>query len=436
MPDLDELYANDIRQAVEKSGNSRPWLLLLTVVAMFAALTYWASKAQLEEVARGDGQFVAAEENQQIQSLYPGIVAALHVREGEQVSAGQDLISIDDTNAASELAEVKQRIAALRARALRLTAEVEGKTRFDPQDRNLPADLQVAEQALFMARRDALQKEEAIAKQQLSQRQFELEEARSKVFELEQVIELTRRELDMANKLRKSGAMPELQLIRLQRQAQGELRERAMFEAGIPRIEAAIAEGKAKLVAILANYVARAREELTKTTGEVRILEQSLTRLQARVNHATLKAPKGGVVNALKISTIGAVVQQGDVLAEIVPVDDQLVIEARIRPQDVAFIRPGLKARVKVTAYDYTIYGDLPGVVNRISADTIEDRDGQIYYQVIIAILKNEIENKGKYLPVKTGMVASVDILTGSKTILDYLLKPIKKAKWESFRER
>ncbi|WP_316858158.1 HlyD family type I secretion periplasmic adaptor subunit [uncultured Cohaesibacter sp.] len=436
MPRIEERYANDVRQAMKASRAGWSWLFLLVIVVMLAGGGFWAANAHIGEVVRGQGRFIAAQENQLVQSLYPGVVSSIHVREGDQVSIGQDLISIDDTSALSELGEVRERIAALDVRKMRLMAEVNGTILDYSKRPDLPKLLCSEEFALYKVRQDALKQELAVANQQLAQRQIEKVENETKLREIEGTIELSNRELTLARDLNKTGSIPELQLIRLERQALSETREKAVLQASSPRILAAISEAKAKVSAVTSNYMARAREELAKVMGERNVLKESIIRLEAKVARTILKSPTNGIVNRMQIKSVGAVVQQGAVLVEIVPSDDNLLVQARVSPRDIAFIHPGQDARVKVTAYDYTIYGDLPARLERISADTVTDKEGQTYYQVIISVSKDDFGGKTKNLPIIPGMVASVDILTGSKTVMDYLLKPIKKAQWEALRER
>ncbi|WP_319498683.1 HlyD family type I secretion periplasmic adaptor subunit [uncultured Cohaesibacter sp.] len=436
MRGIEEQYANDVRQAMKTSRSGLSWLLLLTIVAMLIGGGFWAANASVDEVVRGQGRFIAAQENQLLQSLYPGVVSSVHVQEGDAVSVGQDVISIDDTSALSELGEVKERIAALDVRQMRLMAEVKG-TVLDYSDRpDLPQQLCDEELALYNVRQDALEQELAVARQQVAQRRIEMVENETKLREIVGTMNLTTRELELARDLNRTGSIPELQLIRLERQALAERREKAVLEASSPRIEAAIAEAQAKLSAVTSSYMARAREELAKSLGERNVLKESITRLQAKVARTVLRSPVNGIVNTMHVKTVGAVVQQGAVLVEIVPSDSDLRVQARVSPRDIAFIHPDQDARVKVTAYDYTIYGDLAAHVERISADTVTDKEGQTYYQVILKADKNGLGSKNKRLPIIPGMIASVDILTGSKTVMDYLLKPLKKAQWEALRER
>ncbi|MEM8878391.1 MAG: HlyD family type I secretion periplasmic adaptor subunit [Pseudomonadota bacterium] len=433
---VDEVFANDIRMALQRSRSTRSLTIILLVVALLGTLAFWASRAELEEVTRGSGRFIASQNNQLIQSLDPGVIAEIYVREGDQVELGQRLLLIDDTQARSELGEVRQKIISLQARRARLTAEIEDN---DPDFSALPdvPDVLIAqEQALFLSRRDTLQREIDVALQQRAQRRLEMAEAEAQLEGLNRTIELTDQELEMARRLQRSGAMPRLELIRLERQAQTEVRERTVLQTSLPRIQASISEAQARIDSIRSNYLTQAREELSTVASELAVLDESIERLNEKVERTLLASPVTGIVNAVPLTTIGAVVQPGATLVEIVPIDDALLVEAQISPQDVAFIHAGQKARIKVTAYDYTVYGSLDGSVERISADTITDEEGNSYYQVTIKTDQTSLETDTEDLPIIPGMVVQADILTGNKTVLDYLLKPIKRAQAEALRER
>jgi len=244
------------------------------------------------------------------------------------------------------------------------------------------------------------------------------------------------KELELTRDLHKRGVVPEIEMLRLERemaQNQGEL---AVVRASEPRAASAIEEARTTIATRHATFRADALEKLAKTRSDLAVIEETMRAARDRVVHAALKAPVRGVINKLNVTTIGAVVQPGQSIIEIVPIDDKLLIEARVRPQDVAFIRPQQEASVKLTAYDYRTYGALPGEVERISADTIADDKGGTYYRVIVRTAATHLQEGDRRLPVIPGMVATVDIRTGEKTVLDYLLNPLERVRHEAFRER
>lgn len=432
---LDETFANDVRSALEGRRMVRAWPLLIVLLALLIAAGVWARFATIEEVTTGDGRVIPSSQIQVVQPLEGGLVAEINVAEGDLVEAGQPLVRIDDTGFAAEMGEVHRRRAALLVRSKRLEAEAYGRP-LNLSGSGANATLVAGETALFKARSAALAQELSVTDQQLAQRQLEKVELEIRLDQTTATIELLDRELNKARDLQKHGAYPELELLKLERQAQGEKMEVAVLAASIPRTTAAIAEAMARRAAAVSGFQAKSHEELTRSIGELSVLEETIHAAEDKVRRTTLRAPLRGIINKLSVTTIGAVVRPGESIIEIVPLDDSLLIEARIRPKDVAFLHPGQDASVKVTAYDYTIYGDLPGKVERISADTITDEEGNTFYRVIVRTDKNYIGNESNSLPIIPGMVVSTSILTGKKTVLDYLLKPIIKARTEALRER
>ncbi|RMF03327.1 MAG: HlyD family type I secretion periplasmic adaptor subunit, partial [Alphaproteobacteria bacterium] len=244
------------------------------------------------------------------------------------------------------------------------------------------------------------------------------------------------REVELTRSLHARGVVPEVEMLRLERQAadlQGQLE---VVKRSVPRARAAMEEFKSRIDNARAGFRSEARERLSRARAELAIIEESIKAARDRVTRTALRAPVRGVVNKLNINTIGAVVQPGQDLIEIVPLDDKLLIEANVRPQDVAFIRPQQEASIKLTAYDYLVYGALEGEVERVSADTITDDKGETFYRVIVRTDRSHIRQAEGELPIIPGMVATVDILTGEKTVYDYLMKPIRRVRNEALRER
>jgi len=432
---LEDQFANDVRAALDQRRLVGIWpLLALTGLLLFGAW-YWAANAVLEEATIGDGRVIPSSQTQIVESLEGGLVADIFVSEGDVVEAGEPLVRIDDTSFAALLGELRQKREAVHLKSKRLEAEALGQPLSLPD--GAPGNVLVqGERALFDARASALQQELTVIEQQLAQRKLEKAELKTRLERSKASTALLEKELQKATDLSKLGAYPEMDLLRLEREAQDERLEIAVLEASLPRAEAAIEEAVARKTSARAGFQAKAHEDLTTALAELSVLDQSLLAAKDRVQRTTLRAPVRGIVNKLNIATVGAVIGSGETLAEIIPLDDSLLIESRIRPQDVAFLYPGQDARVRVTAYDYTIYGDLIGQVERISADTITDETGETYYRVILRTDKTHLGTEDDPLPIIPGMVVSSAILTGEKTVLDYLLKPIKKARSEALRER
>ncbi|WP_375568824.1 HlyD family type I secretion periplasmic adaptor subunit [Ahrensia marina] len=431
---VDEQFANDIRAALDQGGRTNLLPALVVVAAMIGGFIVWAQWATLEEVTTGLGRIVPTSQMQLIQPFEAGVVVQINAAEGDIVDAGQVLLRLDDTDARSALGELQQRQLVLEAKRARLQAEAQGdQPVFSPET---PMDILLGEQQLYNARQLALAQERAVIDEQLAQRNLERTELELRIEETAVAIELLDREVELARRLFDRRAIPEIDFLQRERAALAEQQELSVLRAQLPRTAAAIAEAEAQLANLDAQFASQARGELAQAIGDVAVIRQSILSAQQRLERTTLSSPVRGVVNALPVTTIGAVIRPGENVVEIVPLDEQLFVEAEIRPQDIAFISAGQDVSVKVTAYDYTVYGDLPGVVRRISADTFEDEQGESFYRVTVEIEDNSIGSETDPLPLIPGMVVTADVLTGQKTVMQYLLNPITRARNEALRER
>ncbi|GHC73293.1 HlyD family type I secretion periplasmic adaptor subunit [Limoniibacter endophyticus] len=370
--------------------------IIWVTAILLLTLGIWSYFAVLDEVSSGTGKIVPTTREQNIESLEGGILASLHVRQDQIVEPGQVLAQLDPTLTTSELDENAARYRAALASATRLQAEVSDTELNFPEALADFPELVAAEHRLFSARRNSLN-------ETLSW--------------IRQSIELVKSELAINEKLSDIGASSQVEVIRLKRE---------------------LVELQLKQEEVQSEYIVRAREELAKANAEVAALSSTLRGRTNRLERLTVRSPVRGVVKNIEVSTIGGVIPPNGKLMVIVPLDDQLLVEARISPRDIAFIHPGQRASVKITAYDYAIYGDLDGEVSTISPDTIQDEvDPEIfYYRVFIRTDKDKLVNDaGKEFPITPGMVATADIHTGSKTVLDYLIKPLNRAA-EAMRER
>ncbi len=323
---------------------------------------------------------------------------------------------------------------ALLAKAERLRALSEGRP-FSPADERLqkiPAILE-HERTLYLSNREELDVQLHIADQQLTQRRQELEEARSRHNQLTQNLELVTREFTVSEPLASSGAVSEIDLLRLKREMVRLSGERAQTESQIKRLQSAVVEARRNIQEVDLNFRNRIGAELSDVMGKVSSLAAGSTTLSDRVQHAEIKSPVRGTIKSLFINTLGAVVNPGKEVVEVIPLDDTLLLEAKVKPQDIAFLGPGQEALVKFTAYDFAIYGGLKAVVEHIGADTVTDERGNAFY--VIRVRTHE-SGFGKDLPIIPGMVAQVDVITGKKTILNYLLKPVMRAKANALSER
>jgi len=416
MPPSDFAFANDIRSAAALRTPRTSRMLLRTFLALLLVFVVWAHFAVLQEVKRGNGRVVPSRQTQVVQTLEGGIVGDILVQEGAIVQQGQSLMRIDDTKFASEFGEIRERRAAMAARVARLEAEARGRSEVafpDELGQVVPAAV-ATEGSVFKMRSQKVAQDIDVLNQQ--------------VLRLTGTLKLLDRELDLTRKLHDQKVVPEIEMLRLDRQA--------------TEMRGQLAEAQSKIANILASFRSQADEDLAKSKGDLAVLDENIKSAQDRVRRTDLKAPVHGIVNKLNVTTVGAVVQPGANVMDIVPLDDSLLVEGRIRPQDIAFIRPNQDAVVKISAYDSSVYGSLKGKVERISADTIVDDKAEkserqeTYYRVMVRTEKNHLGTETNSLPIIPGMVTTVEILTGEKSVLDYLLKPARTLRDDALRER
>lgn len=390
--DLD--YAQDCRAflAKEKMGwaNSLLWLL----AAFLVLAVFWASRAELDEVTRGSGKVIPSSSVQLIQSLEGGLLESILVKEGETVNPGDVLVKIHDTLFDATYQESLSRRDALQARMARLRAESEGSesVAFSQEIREGRSDLVKSEEELFVKRTRDL--ETGLATMQRS-------------------LDLAQEELDLTRPFEEKGSVSRVEVLRLERE--------------VNELKGSIANRRSQFQKL-------ALEEFDRVKAELEALLESIVGNEDRVERTVMRAPVRGTVNKIHINTVGRVIGPGENIMEIVPLDDTLLIEANVRPADRAFLHPGQKAVVKVTAYDYAIYGALDGHVEHIGVDTITDEKGESFYQIKVRTLESSLPgSEGDIIP---GMITEVDVLTGRKTVLHYLLKPINRARQRALRER
>jgi membrane fusion protein, adhesin transport system len=398
-------------------------------------LLLWAHFAVLDEVTRGEGKVIPSRQVQVLQSMDGGIVSEILVREGQTVRTGDLLLKVDPTRMVSSLRENRSQYLSLLAKSARLRALAEGGRFEAPPDVSSQApEIAEAERALFESRRAELDASVGVVRQQLTQRTQELVSMRAKREQASQSYNLTAKELEMTRPLAKSGAISDVELLRLERDVARYRGERDSANSDIPRLESAINEATRKVQEVELTFRNVARSELSETNAKLGALSEGSTALEDRVKQTDIRSPVNGTVKQLKVNTVGGVVQPGKDVIELVPSDDALELEARVLPRDIAFLRPGQKALVKFTAYDYATYGGLEATLERISADTVLDEKGNAFFLVRVRTLSTSIGSQ--QLPIIPGMVAEVDILTGKKSVLSYLLKPILRAKSQALTER
>ena len=429
--------------AADDGGLRRsPHWLLAAIVAFFLIALAWAWLAQIDEITRGDGKVITASQTQYVQNLEGGIIAKILVKEGDLVKKDQVLFELDRMRFASAYREGQQGEFGLRAKVARLTAEVQGTALKMPADvvKGAPA-LAANETAVHRARLADLAGKNAVLREQLAQRAQEVVELRSKRARTEEQLEILKRELAITAPMVKEGAVSEVELLRLQRES---TRIRGDLDAAtlaIPRAQSAIEEARGKMQDNESQFRSQAAGELSAARNELAKAAEAVPGLEDRMARTLVRSPVNGVVKTIANKTVGGVVQPGTPMAEVVAVEDSLLVEARIRPQDIAFVKAGQTATVKLATYDYSIYGGVEGRLVYVSADSIQPQAqaGQAsepYYIAHVRTLKPGVEYRGKLLPVLPGMTGQVDVLTGRRSVLYYLLKPINKTLERSLTER
>ncbi len=428
-------FSRDGEAAILQQEPLRARILIRLIAWAIGIFLVWAALAQVDEVTRGSGKVIPSRQVQIIQSVDGGIVSEILVKEGDLVQQDQLLMQIDQTRFVSSVRESRAQYLSLQARAARLRALADGLPFVPPEDvlKEDPETVHQEEQ-LYEARRSELEAGIAIARQQLAQRQQELAEVRAKRDQAAQGYELTSKELAVTRPLIQSGAVSEVELLRLERDVVRYRGERDMAGAQIARIQASISEAQRKIEERELTFRNEAGKELSETMSKLNALSETEVGLSDRVKHSAIRSPVKGAVKRLLVNTVGGVVQPGKEVVEIVPVEDALLLEARVQPKDIAFLRPGQHALVRFTAYDFAVYGGLEGTLEHIGADTVTDDEGNAFYVVRVRTTRPDFGNAN--LAIMPGMVADVDIMTGKKSVLSYLLKPILRAKAYALSER
>lgn len=449
-------YTNDTAAAVllntPKAGKALLWAMLVFVIVALV----WARFAELEEVTSGMGKVIPSSQIQMVSNLEGGIVRNLYIREGQQVEQGQALLLIDDTRFLSDLREREQEIAALQGDVRRLKTEVDSiniqedpvlawrdqvsvqrvTLTFEDDFRERYPGQPEFQRSLFNERLGFVKNQLSIFGNQIEQREQEVIETNSKIRTLRRGVGLAAREVNMSRPLAKEGIVPMVEILKLERQLnqmQGELESTRLM---LPKLDASLRENIFKRKEVALTFRSEAQQELNERRNRLMLLQQGEVGLQDRVRRTSVVSPVKGTIKTLHVNTVGGIVQPGMNLVEIVPLEDTLLVEARIEPKDIGFLRPGLGAMVKFTAYDFTIYGGLVGEVEKISADSIQDDEGNTFFLATIRTQDSFLGSETAPLMIIPGMQAGVDVITGKKTVLNYLLKPLLRAKQGALRER
>lgn len=411
--------------------------LLLWAMALFIFIAIvWANWAELDEISRGSGEVIPSKQLQVVETLEGGAVAEILVHEGDVVEKGQVLLRLDDVRFSSSLKENEVRQYELIAKAARLKAEAENKPFQTPE--SFPEEYKMMlkqEKDLFITRKAELKAGLGGLEQQVTQRQQELKAARSQEQQMQRSYGLLKREMDITKPLLNEGVISEVEFLRLKRQLNDLRGELSGVRLNIPRIQSTLQETKQKLGEAELQFRNQAHRELNETEGEISRIKQALTGMNDRIDRAEVRAPVKGTVKQLLVNTVDGVVQPGDELLNIIPWEDTLLVETKIKPSDIANIAIGQSAVIKVSAYDFSIYGGVAAKVVFVSPSTILNEKKESYYLVRLETERPYV-GTSKKLPLMAGMTVSTDILTGKKTVMDYLLKPVLKAKNKALTER
>lgn len=426
----------DAEQALEQQSLLRARSLLYGIALTFFILVIWAAFAQVDEVTRGEGKIIPSRQLQIIQSADGGIIENVFVEEGAKVNKNDLLVRIDPTRFVASFQEGSVRAFSLAANVKRLKALInEQPLELDFTQAITPMQVQVLQQELshYQASLKELNNQLSVAQDQHAQRQQELSEAQARLSAAQESYRMSTQELQATKPLLISGAVSEIEILRLERDQAATNGERNQAAARVRQVKASVKEAESRLLEVNSTAQNNWQTQLSEASSQLNSLEKNIDGLADKVKLSEIRSPVNGTVQRVLLNTIGGVVQPGNALIEIVPSDDRLLVEAKIAPKDIAFLRPGLAATIKLHAYDFAIYGGIPATIEHISADTITDEKDNTFYLVrAITTAKDSTQ----HLSVIPGMTAQVDIMTGKKSILSYLLKPLLRAKANALSER
>jgi len=448
-------YVDDKTAALLLNTPNSARVMLWVMVLFFVLAAIWASWAEIDKVTVGQGKVVPSSQIQVVQNLEGGLVKEILVREGQKVEKGQQLLLIDDTRFRSDYREREQQVANLTASVLQLSASITSvelnedfdennwqksvilnfnKLAFPPVLEETQPNLVARQRAEYRQDLNNLRNQISLLDQQVKQKQQDLVEIQARVRNLRESYRFANKELEITKPLAEEGVVPRIELLKLQRQVNDTRREMTSSELKVPVLRSAIREAMLSRIDAAQKFRSEQQEKLNQAQDKLSSLTESTVGLEDRVNRTVVTSPVTGTVKTLNVNTVGGVIQPGMDIVEIVPSEDTLLVEAKIAPQDIAFLRPDLHTIVKFSAYDFTKYGGLEGTLEHISADTTTDEEGNSYYLVRVRTKETSLD-KDNSLPIIPGMTASVDIITGKRTILEYLLKPILSAQNNALKE-
>ena len=432
----DQNYDLEAAMPVEPAKAAQ-WLLYI-IAGFIVFILVWASLAKLDRVTRGEGRVVSSNQLQEVQYLEGGIVKEILVASGAAVQAGDVLVKLDPTQMNVEFAQGQEGFNQLTAQIARLEAQAaHAPLRFPPAFSKAAPHITSSERALYDARMAELTASLEIEQNKLNQRLQTLEDAKVALVTAEEAHELAAQEHTMVQSLVSKGIEPRVELLRAQQRAAAARGEFQRAEIAVARIELEVAEAEGEITRIRKTFSADAEAELNETRAELEALKGELPALQDKVARTEVRAPVTGVVNRVLVSTVGGVVDPGETIVEIVPSEDSLVVEAKIKQSDIGFLDIGQSAKVSVTAYDSSIYGSMDGAIETISPDAIQDEDtGEYFYSITVRTSDEAIRSRKGEFKILSGMAAEVSILNGKRTVLSYLMNPISKVSGKALREQ
>jgi len=408
-------------------------LWLITVLLLIT----WAYFASIDEITRGNGKAITYGQNQVIQNLEGGIVEAILIHEGEAVTKGEVILKINNAKSLSSSRTNEMKDSELSAKRIRLLAEAYTLPfkKIKTQDKDLKKQMELAYKLYVSDKLEKSAKDSSIV-QQIEQRKQEYKEAQAKIRSLEKSLEYVTEEISMTAPMVKEGVKSKVDFLKLKREANGIKNDIEASSLSLPRLQFAIEEYKDKRIQAKQEFINKAKKELNEVTAELSRLQTQQIEFSDKVSRTMVKSPVDGIIQKLYVNTVGGVIKPGADLVEVVPTNEKLYLEIKIKPKDIAFIHPGAKTQIKISAYDFAIHGGLMGKVVNISPDTITDKKGKTFYLIHVETEKNYLGTKEHPLKIIPGMTVSANIVTGKKTVLQYILKPILKSKQYVFSER
>ena len=412
-------------------------LLLFVIIALICILLFWANVTELDNVTRGQGKIVSSLQNQLVQASEGGVIKARFVETSQKVEKGELLFEIDPIDAKTSYDQALQRLTSLRIQEIRLSSEVLGEEpEFSGNLVDMSPTVVTVEKALFSARKADLNAQLSVLKQQLAQRKQQLNEVDVTIETTSETLQFVEKQISIVEPLVKLQQYPETELLTLQRQAKDFEGKIESAIASKYRFQTSILEVQDQISSAKQSYTTKSQSELSEIISQIAEVESRIPALKDRVARTQLKSPVQGVINRLNFETIGGFVKPGDIILEIVPTGDDLIVEGKIDPKDIAYIQPKQAVRISLTAYDASRYGTIDGEVLRVSADAVEDKaTGLSHYLVDVSIDSTLYEDDGSEIEILPGMVASIDVLAGKRTIFDYIWQPMLKVKERAFTD-